>query len=327
MPFLNYQSSVLIYEDAGEKTPLRRTPDLTLTANGLQVGKDKSERITVYPNEIVDILVKTRSLSWTSSTELTWVRPQAAADLMRIKYTGTGPNPVFRTARALGTDATTVLTMSRVSPNAVKIQHVSGTAWSLGTVAVNDLIRFEPDTDAFTNPFGAIAGNTYRVQAVGADYVEFVDNGLAPLAENITLGADFALAVRIMTAGPVRIGDKISVSGAGINQGNIGDFEITDVSADYIEFVSPFGVAQTTTFGTNLLTVYDRLIGFVVIRTEGPTIKLRFGGQTEWVELKSLDGGVTPPIMMATISTYKIQATNDGTDPVDIMITHAESSL
>jgi hypothetical protein len=215
--------------------------------------------------------------------------------------------------------------MSRVSPNAIKIEHVSGTAWTLGTVQVNDLIRFEPDTDAFANPFGAMAGNTYRIQAVGGNYLEFVDNGLAPFVENITLGADFALAVRVMSPGPVRVGDKVSVSGAGVNQGNVGDFEITDVSTDYVEFVSPFGVVQTTTVGTNLLSIYDRLIGFVVVRTEGPKIKLRFGGQTEWVELKSLDGGVTPPIMMATISTYKIQASNDGPDPVDVMITHAES--
>lgn len=324
MPFLNFQANALIYEDQDNRKPLRRLPDLTLAFDCIAVGKEKSERIEVQPNEIADVLVKTRGLSWTSSTQLSWERPLAQADNMRLRWTGTGPNPVFRTRRALSTDATTQLTMTRISPNAIRIQHNGGTAWVLTTVVVNDLIRFEPNTDAFTNPFLLNVGKTYRIQAVGSDYVDFVDGGAAGMDQNIVLGTGFDLAVRIMTAGPVRVGDRLAVAGASLNQGNAGEFEITDVSTDYVEFIAPLGVAETALYGTNSINIYDRLIGFVLIRTTGAPIKLRFGDQTEWTDLKALDAK-TPPLMMATLSTWKVQAMNTGTEMVELMITHAEA--
>ena len=321
MAYLNLKYGLLIYEDTDNtRNPDIRLPDISKQIEGVVVEYDKSERLSIYSNEIKDIATTQRSVAWDLTTQMQFLRPLSTKTLMRFQYTGTGTAPVFRTNRAVGGAADTEVTVSRLTDYVARIQNVAGTAWSLGGVAVNDFIRFESDTDTFTSPLAeANKGKQYLVQSVGADYIDFIDNGGASVESNTVLGADFSDVVKVISQGPVKVGDIIQISGSGINPSNRGKFEVLDVSDDYIVVDNPLGVPETFLYSTNSIVVFEYLIGFVHIRASG-SVKIRFGDQTEWLQLDRLG---SEAIFFGSACTHKIEAMNDQATPITISIQHA----
>ena len=320
MAYLNFNYGLMVAEDSSDINPKVRMPDITKSIQGVVVGNDKSDRITLGPGESKDIVVTARALAWDASTQLQFDRYISSGDNMRIKWTGTGTNPGFRTARNIAGGATTAVSISRVSPYVARVSVISGTAWSLATVQVGDLLRFEKNTDSFTSPFSPTnLGKTFQVQAKGATYIDFVDNGEASQDANVTLGASFGFALRVMSTGPTKIGDTLELSGPTLNLSNAGKYTIVDVSSDYIEVVNPYGVNETVTYSSNSMNVYDYLIGFVHLRATGK-FKMRFGGQAEWATVDRLGNEA---LFIASVSTYKIEAKNDGSDTITISVQHA----
>ena len=321
MPFANINYQLVIFEDQTDRNPQIRMPDITKSIQGVNVNHDKSERITLAPGETKDIVVTSRAVAWDATTQLTTDRYLAAADGVRLKWTGTGTAPAFRTNRNIGGGATTVVDMTRISPYVVRITQSAGTAWTLGSVQNGDIIKFEKNTDTFTSPFNPTnLGKSFSVQAKGANYIDFVDNGTAALDTAVTIGTDFAFALRVFSNGPVKIGDTLTISGAGINPSNHGKFEIVDLSTDYIEIINPFSEPETFLYGTNAITVYDYLIGLLHLRASGP-VRVKYDNQVEWMLLDRLGAEV---ILLASVCSYRIQANNnDPSQEIEISVQHA----
>jgi len=307
MPFCNVTYQLLIFEDQSDRNPQIRLPDITKNIQGVTVANDRSERTQLGPGETQDILVTSRALLSDSTTQFTVDRYSALGSNVRLKWTGTGTAPAFRTNRAIGGGSSTTVTITRVTPYVVRFTNAAGTAWTLGSVAIGDTLKIEKTTDSFTSPFGATnQGKTFTVQSKGAGYIDVIDNGGASLDSAIVLGASFEFALRVFSAGPVKVGDTLTTSGAGINPSNQGKFEIVDLSYDYVEVVNPFGETETWLVGTNVVTIYDYLIGLFHLRASGP-IQVRFDAQVEWQSLDRLGAEV---IYLASVSAYKITAYN-----------------
>jgi hypothetical protein len=127
MSFLNLTTGLLIYEDTNEKNPKVKLPDIEHSVQRVLVGSEKSERLNISPGEVKDIMVTTRSVSWDSTTQLTLERYLSTQDNVRLKWTGTGTNPVFATNRNIGGSATTEVSITRDSWNSMDIvQRASG---------------------------------------------------------------------------------------------------------------------------------------------------------------------------------------------------------
>lgn len=307
MPFLNLNYGLMIFEDQTDRNPQIKLPDITKSVQGVTVTNDRSERTQLGPGETQDILVTSRTLGSDSTTQFIVDRYAALGSNVRLKWTGTGTAPAFRTNRAIGGGVTTSVTLTRVTPYVVRFTNTAGTAWTLGSVAIGDTLKIEKTTDIFTSPFSTTnQGKAFTVQSKGAGYVDVIDNGLAALDSAIVLGAAFEFALRVFSAGPVKIGDTLTTSGAGINPSNQGKFEIVDLSYDYVEIVNPFGEPETWLVGSNVFTVYDYLIGLLHLRASGP-IQIRCDAQVEWQSLDRLGAEV---IFLASISAYKITAYN-----------------
>jgi hypothetical protein len=321
MPFLNASLQVLMYEDTdNNRNPLIRMPDITKSIQGVPVNNDRSDRITLYANDVKDLATTSRSLLWDSTTELAFSLPISTESKMRVQWTGTGTNPIFRTKRAIGGSATTTVSITELTPYVKRITNIGGTAWNTASVQVNDLIRFERNTDAFTSPFiSGNVGQTWLVQAKGANYIDFIDNGQAVVEGSVILGADFDLALRVMSPGPVKMGDIMTISSTAIHPSNNGKFEIIDISTDYIEVVNPLAVTETKVLGAYIPTIYEYLIGFVLLRASGP-FKIKFDNQSEWAKIDRVG---PEALFMASMSAHSIQASNDGPDPVTISIQYA----
>lgn len=323
MAFLNLNYQLLIFKDnPGNAKPNIRTPDITDSFQGLTLNNVKTDDPTIQPGETKTIAVTTRTLAQDTTTEYAIERPWAAKDLVRLRWDGTGTNPVFRTARALATDATTAITITRTSPRTARIASTGGTPLDSSAVQQGDILQFGISTDSFTSPFGdQNNGKEFVVTGFGSHYVDVIDEGTIGLDSAIVLGSGFAQALRVFSAGPVRIGDTVHIEAAGLLSNNVGDFQITGISSDYVEFCNPYGSPQTFVTTGNMVKVYDHLIGFLYIRTSGP-IRLTTN-QTGVEDLGSLNQAAGCGLKLSTTRAWQIDATNLGQQAVSVLITHA----
>ena len=322
MSFMNLNFQLLIYKDrpTGGK-PQVRVPDITESFQDLTLTNVMTSDPTIQPGETRTIATTTRPLTADTTTQLSIVRPISIQDTIRLYWTGTGANPGFATNRNLSTAADTVVSISRQGPNVARIMSVGGTPIVATPVQVGDILQFAGNTDTLTSPFGAQnLGKEYLVQNVGTNYVDVIDNGTIGLDQNIVLGSAFATVLCIFSAGPVRIGDTISIEGAGINTNNCGAYTITDISYNYVQFVNPYASAQTFTNTSNTVVCYNYLIEFLYMRTTGP-ITMTLNGTNQEVIGSLSKGG--PGLKLSTTQAYQVAVTNNGDCPVGVLITTA----
>jgi hypothetical protein len=322
MAFMNLNFQLLVYKDqpSGSK-PNIRIPDLTESFQGLVLNNVKTDDPTIQPGETKTIAVTTRTLGLSNTTQFAIERPDAASDKTRLRWTGTGSNPLFRTARNLSIDATTQVSITRQAPRIARVQSTGGTPIVASPVQLGDILQFGPNTDTFTSPFGdQNVGKQFVVQAVGSNYVDVIDEGTIGLDSNVTLGADYAKALRVYSPGPVRIGDSVRIDGFTLNTNNVGDFVLTDATPDYVEFINPYSSPQTFTNSDDLIRVYDHLIGFVYIRSSGPVRLTTNRDSVEDLGSLALGG---PALKLSTTKAWQIDATNLSNDPITVLITHA----
>ena len=327
MSYANINYGVLFYSDAqNNNNPKIRTTDITRTDNQVCISYPGGQTFNISPNEVVEIATTVRAVLWDNTTELHLQRYLTGSDNLRWLWTGTGTNPAFRTNRNLGGDATTVVSLSRVTPYVARITYVSGTTpWSVGSIQNGDIIKFERNTDTFTSPFSASnLGQAYTVQTATSTTIDFIDNGQVALDTNVTLGADFAFALRVFSASGVKIGDLVEVPPtSNAHPSNQGKYTIVDVSPDYFEIVSPLGLDQTITYSLTAPTavVYDRVIGLLHARSVATgSFKLRFDNGTTWTTYDPLLGEA---FFLGSVRTYRIQASNDGPNPVVLSVQYA----
>lgn len=317
MALMNLNIGLLIYEDPQTTAPKIRTPDITREYQQVSVNRPKSDEHFLAPGESAVIAATSRATAIDNTTELEISRPKAAEDVIRLAWTGVGTAPAFRTKRALGIDATTVITMTRIAPNTVRLASTSGTPLNSAAVVVGDILKMERTTDDFTSAFNQVnTGMYWQVQAKGTGYVDFLDNGAAALDAGVTLGADFDLQLRVMSPGPVRVGDTVELSG--LNLGNVNKYTISDYSSDYVEYVNPFAVAETFTVNGNV-AVYDRLIGFLFVRSSG-AFKLKINGQTDGTKYGLLQGEA---LFVGSVEAHTVEAANEGSDTIRVTLQHA----
>lgn len=318
MAHANLEYRVLFYEDSSTTDPKVRDTDIDRSQTGLMISRPKADSVDLEPGESETILATTRALTQDTSTQYALGRAQAALDVVRLTYTGTGTLPGFRTQRALATDGTTTVSFSRIAPNTVRITATAGTPITTTAVQIGDFIKFERTTDTFTSAFNAAnAGKVWQIQNVGSGFIDFLDNGQASLDQAVVLGASFAQQFLVMTAGPVRIGDTVTL-GAGLNLGNQGSFLISDVSPGYLEFTNAYEVDQTFTQSANV-NVYDRLTALVLMRAFGP-FSVQVNDQVTAAPVTVIG---QEALYLASLAAYKIVVSNIGQNPITVSIKYA----
>ena len=326
MTMLNLNYSVLIYQDSNNPSnPKIRDVDITRQDNQVCVSSPGGQTWTLYPGDVATIATTLRSLSWDNTTQLHFQRYLTGSDNLRMLWTGTGTAPAFKVDRAIGGDATTTVSISRVTPYVARITNVSGTAWDTSRIQNGDVLKFERNTDTFTSPFSASnLGQSYVIQTASSTTIDFVDNGSVALDTNIALGSAFSFALEAFSAQGVKIGDTLEVPVASnAHPSNQGRFTVVDVSPTYLEVVSPLGLDQIITYNPTAPTaiVYDRIIGFLHARSvKTGSFKLRFDNNTAWTTYDSL---LDEAFFLGSVRTYQIQASNDGPNPVVLSVQYS----
>lgn len=310
MGFLNFNYGILNYEDQSANNPTVRNMDISQSFQSLNANHENSAKHTIAPGQSLTIAATTRALASGGSTVWSVSRPVEADSTMRLGWTS-GAAPQFRAARSLGISPATQVSIVRSGPAAARLTISSG---STALVQTGDVVKFFRNTDAFTSPFSSQnAGQSFVVQAVGTGYIDFLDNGSAAEEGPLT-GCNLAFCV--MSNGPVQVGDTLWVAGS-VNQSNKGEWKISDVGPDFVEFLNPFGVVESFTGQT--VAVYDHLIQFVHVSASAP-VSLSFDGEGD-VRVGRL-GHSGPVLFMGTANAYRIDASNKGQEPITVTIRH-----
>jgi DNA-directed RNA polymerase subunit L len=314
MSHMNLNLGIIAYEDASTTSPKIKSLDYSASFTGVMISGEKTNRVeNIAPGETVTLATTARTLTQDNTTVYAIEHPLSQEDsIVRLKYVS-GATPGFATKRAIGTDATSIITISRVNSVTSRIKCVGGTMMSTAAVVVGDILKIEKSTDSFLSLFAAQSQGAFTVLSKGADYIDVNDNGLMATDTGIVLGSSFDFQLRVFSLGPVKINDVLEIMGVGQNPNNMGKYPIYDISHDYVQIVNPYAVDLSFT-NTSNIQVYSGLMGFLFIRASDQiSIKVNEGSPTKITRF-----GNGQAIFIGSVNAFKVELVNEGTEPVSV---------
>ena len=322
MALLNFYMSRLCYNDANpSQSPKQRNFDFLSSVEGLSVTNPISETRSILPGQTILLQSTARSIAPNlAASEFSITLPKMGADLARLRWTGVGPAPAFRTARSTAHSATTQYSAQRMSPSAVQILLVGGGV-NLASVVEGDIVYLQESDSSFTSPLNpSSVGRSYVVLSKDANSVIVRDNGMISEEVNIVLGADFSSVIRFFSADGVQVGDKIRIAknSAFNSENKVKDFQVIDVTDRDIIFYNPQVIPETKVAGVaSPFLFYSRLINFVCIEADS-TIYLDFDSSGN--EFPVINGNSGSALFSATTNLISIAATNKNPGPITVSV-------
>jgi len=322
MALLNFYISRLCYNDANpSQSPKQRNFDFLSSKEGLSVTNPISETRSILPGQTILLQSTARSIAPNlAASEFSISLPKMGADLARLRWTGVGTAPSFRTFRSTSHSAATKYSAQRVSPTAVEITLQNGGV-NLSSVLEGDMVYFQESDSSFSSPINpSSVGRSYAVLSKNGNSVIVRDNGMISEELNITLGADFDSVIRFFSVDGVQVGDKIRIAkNSAFNSENKSkDFQVIDVTDRDIIFYNPQVIPETKVAGTNTpFLFYSRLINFVCIESDS-TIYLEFDNSGN--EFPVINGNIGNALFSATSNLISIAATNKNSEPITVSV-------
>ena len=320
MSFLNFSFNIMAYEDQSVNNPQIKSLDVSKGITGINISGERTDKFDISPGESVVAAATIRSLTQDNTTQYSINHDTPEYDQVRMSWTHTGTAPGFATKRNLSIDATTEITISRVNNTTAKVQSTGGTSMVTTAVQVGDIVKFEKSTSYFGSNFGITNQSMFKVIAKGSDYIDVIDNNTMSLDQDVVLGIDYDKQLRCFSAGPIKIGDILQVTSASLNQNNTGRFQVVDFAYDYVQYTNTYAVDEIFTNSSNV-QVYDRLIGFLYIRTvKGISVKINDGNAIKVSPLGNQEG-----YFIGSVEAYKLELINDSLE--DTSATVHQSSV
>jgi hypothetical protein len=315
----------LVYSDTQPSNkPLLRDIDYQRRLVNIATDSPFSQKVTLQPQSTLTIASTLRSTSQASTTQ--FAVTNTVDKTFRFRYTGTGTNPVLRTKRTIGSDSTTVFTVTKTG-NVVRFTFTgTGTAPSFvsNSVAVGDYLNVESG-----GPFNVSNEGYFQVVTVTATYIEVINSGGAAEA-NIALGANInsVSPFTIFSAAGVQIGDSVKITSTNFNIENRGVFSVSAVTADYFELDNGNpGIPETTTIGSSGDIVFYRDIYSWLYLESDQRVSVRLNGDsTNNVEVVPLAAGDSdqPGILLIKSEIYTLTIANLNDVPVTVKVALTE---
>lgn len=323
MSFLNFTISRTAYmDDTASTDPLNRAFDVHTAKIGLYAQFPTVCTKVIEPGQIVLLESTSRALGYDGTSQFSFSHPELGSDVVRMRWTGTGTAPVFRTLRAIAGSTDTVVEFSRASNTAAKLTNVSGTAWNTAVVQIGDEVFFQKSVDGeFTSPFSeAIQGQKFVIVDKGTGYLVLRDNGIISAESDIALGADYSTALRVFGSTGVKIGDKIRFSpSANLRPDNKSYvLEVMQVSDRDLYFINPYGIDEVAIPGDQSFVVFERMLNFLSIDASN-AIEIRLDSPSaSSIPLYEFESGKA--VFMATVSATSVYAVNNASHPVNVTV-------
>jgi hypothetical protein len=314
MSKLSLKHSVVV-SDSDSADP-QISSKLQVSIDSVEVMDDTKRAINIPAFSGISVFDLRRSPSYDITTQTSLSNPFVASPTRwRLSWTGVGTALVFKTSRVTSVDATTVFSLIRVGSSPfMTLSTVSGTPMVTTNVVAGDLVFFPQETDLVVPPVNsAVAGRYLRVTSKIASTIEVRDDEGLPDQPTITLGAQFAENFFILSEAGARVGDTLRLSAPQLS-GNSGEFTITSVSSNWVEFLSTDSVPQTVLQALGSIEVYDEVYDYISVLSSAPFRVKTVSGEVSL----SLLGGVAA--YSVTIRTPVLELINDESYPTTAQV-------
>ena len=300
------RANILIYLNIYRDSNPSNNPSMSYAKwqrelQGLSAEKPQSIEFTLAPGESRTMFDGQRTLLSDATTE--YFLFLKAGNTYVLKNTA-GTAPAFRSLRAIGSDATTEMTVT-VSGSLMTLQATGGTIISTAAVSIGDEVSVGIG-------FNVSNQGRFKILSKTADSVT-VENSSAIAEGPVVLDSDFAEDLRIYSASGVQKGDKVRLaSGFSLNSQNT--YEVTGVQDDLIEFFSAGVLAAEVGLLAPSVTVYSSAKKLVYAETDKP-VDVSVNGIAESKIEPFIEGNNSLPGMLLKRSTmWSMTITNNGTD-------------
>lgn len=313
MSKLNFLVHLNTYSDTSpSNNPSLSNFKWTREINGIPASNPVSDAFSLAPGEAKTIFSGVRTLTQSIDTVYGIQLKPLSSSTYRIQYTS-GTVPGFRTARSIGSDATTQVTTVTNGPIIV-FSSTGGTAFNFGSVVIGDIVEIG-------SQFNTLNQGQYKVLAKTATSFT-VENFTGVNEGPITLGSGFADQIRIFSAAGVQEGDTLVIS-EGFSSVTFGSYKITNVTDSYIEFYSTSVLPQETGI-SSALNIYSQAKNLVYLEANQKcTVEIN-GTQMAAMEPFIINNSKQPGVFMLKATVYSFTVTNNSLDTASCFVATVE---
>jgi hypothetical protein len=243
---------------------------------GIPVEKPQEMPLEIDPFTEVSVFSGVRTLTSGAGTEYALTISSLSSSTYRLKWTGTGLAPGFRTARTVALTAGTI-TLTLQSNSTVVVTHSAGAVF--GTVVVGDTFYIPGVTTGDASLFDSLNEGSWNViSASTTTLVISRATGTVFQGKTETVAITTADQVQIFSAAGVQVGDVVDISG-GFSVATQGAYEVLSVTSKQIEFISTVPLAAQTVVAGTAVALYSAAKRYVYVETS-QSISLKFNGDT-----------------------------------------------
>lgn len=244
---------------------------LSFDVAGLALDVSEGFSVSLDPHEEKVIASTRRDLYYDATTEFQITQPYnniSQETTWRIRWTGSGTNPNFRTRRNLTISATTTVSITRLNDTVSRISFSDPIG---SAVKLNDILLLEKQNDiGQTSPFTAgNQGIPVRIVGVTSNFLDVEDNGVFVNEISILLGISYSTVLKVFSSSGVQVTDAIKIDSPVFNYGNRGTYKVIFVSADYIDIEAPSLVPETVSGVTSGFRVFSNSIYYFAVKSKG----------------------------------------------------------
>jgi hypothetical protein len=293
LSLLNCSLNFVGYLDAARNAnPLVRMADLTWSLQGIPTGNIRNIPIILAPGETQTITSSARSLSYTAGTSFSVVQVPATSYVRLTAAVGQ------RASRASG-DATTEWAIAVVNGLVTATFTGTGTAPTFSGMLPGDGIYFG-------SPFNIYNRGIFQLVKVGVNYVQFQN----ALAQAETLVGQ----VNVFSSGPVQVGDTVSIVDPAFSFPNRGQFPVTAVTDQWIEYSNAAAIPEVVTgVVSGGIVAYLESYRWMLVAVDGKIFMSTNGDVLGQMEVSTdIPGDIinNPGLLLKRGNVFQVNATN-----------------
>ena len=273
MATLSITNRYLAYEDEGStNNPQLRAFDRSRQIQGIPVDNPACEPFRIQPFAQVQIFDGTRELAYNSLTQFSIQPLSTASNRYRIKWTGTGDSPEFRTARVVDFLTGTAPYTITVTPQANQCVAVTASAGAVfGTVVAGDVV-FVPglstgDSASIFDPLNESVWSVLSATSTSLILARNPGQVHSAWAETVTIAANTSF--QVFSSDGVQLDDTLSLI-SGFSPVLHQTYEIVNVTASSLDFVSGTTLPPTAGVvpGLSSIVVFSNAKSWIALETD-----------------------------------------------------------
>jgi hypothetical protein len=331
MATLNIVRRFLAYEDGvSSNNPQRRPFDWSRPVQAIPVNHPACAPYGIQPLASVEIFDGTRTLGYNSATQYSLTVSSLASNRYRLKWTGVGTAPAFRTARtvAFGGGGTPVVTVTVAQQLNQSVAVTSSAGAIFGNVVAGDVVYipglttgdsasiFDSMNEGFWSVLSATASQLVLARNPGEVY--------SAKSEVATIVSDTSF--QVFSAAGVQLDDILSLV-SGFTTALLQNYEIVAVTADSIEFLSGTTLPPLATVvpGAGSIVIFSDAKSWLYVETD-QNISVSLNGNTSTFNVEPWQSGDSerPGSFELTGTAYSLTITNKSTVTATVKVLSAE---